>query len=1021
MGTILGLDLGPHSIGWALINPDIKEIISTGVRIFEEGINRSGGREKSKNAARRSARQSRRMNARSKARRNKLVYILTELGMYPENGMDTTNYFKENPYSLRTRGLDEKLSLFELGRVLYHLNQRRGFKSNRKTDKESEKGVLFKGNDDKTGIDETSQGMQAGGFRTLGEYLNSLDPHLARQRNRYTLRSMYIDEFNKLWDKQSEYQPEILTVDSKADIFKTIFFQRRLKSQKGLVRNCTFEPNKKVSPKSSPVYQYFRILEQCSRIRITDGERIDTPLTVDEHKTLVNELSHRDSLKIERIIKLLGLSETAHINLQSLDKLKGNTTNYQFSRVFGKSTWQSFTPERQYEIWHTIHFYNDPPDDKNWLENHAHRKWGLDDKTAKKLYKVKLEPDYGRLSNKAMLKVIPYFEQVLDENGRFITYDKAVKAAGYHHSQVNQNDGAAQRLPIPDNLRNPIVQKALFELRTVVNEIINKYGKANEIRVELARDTKLPKWKRNGLLKLNRQREQKAIEIKKRLIEDRIITDPKRDDIIKYLLWEECNQTCPYTGKHISLSALFSSEFEIEHIIPYSRSLDDSQANKTLCYWKENQIKHNQTPWESYGHDTKRFEEIMVRVFNFQNVQQAVRITNEIGMVKNRNNFKYKKFQLKKIPDDFIARQLVDTAYISREVSKYLTKISDKVYVTPGRVTGTLRYLWGLNQILSGDVDIKQREDHRHHAVDALVIAATTHSFVNTMSRYHSYDRKPGRERFPMPWSTFSDGANRMVNNVLVSHRVKDRPRGQLHEETNYGQITLPNGEKSYVVRKPLTALTANQIRHIVDPVIRQVILNRLNEIDVDTNDKFKIPKEAFLTPLYPPGSKNPLKKVRVAVTTKEMLQLYPNRKLFVEYGSNHHVEIFENKDGKRIGRFISLFEAVQRHKNGLPLIDISHPNGLKFIMSLSINEMILMDVNENDIDWNDPPSAEALGTQLYRVQKMTTTGTITFRHHTVSLTDSPIGLVFKTPNTLRGIKVLIDSTGTIGPTNQNS
>lgn len=1065
MSKILGLDLGPNSIGWSLINPDKPEIIGTGTRIFQEGLNRKGGQEESKNATRRSARGSRRLNARKNARQNKLKYILQESSILPESVFEFQNIMNKNPYELRAKGLDQKLSLHEFGRTLYHINQRRGFKSNRKTNSK-EDNKMYKGKDGIPGIDETRKAMVEDGFRTLGEYLNSLNPHEEHQRNRYTERAMYIDEFNKLWDKQAEFHHELRDSDLKKDVFEAIFFQRRLKSQKHTVKYCTFEKNRKVAPKSSPTFQYFRILEQLSRIRIDDRERHNSSLAKEEHEILFTELMHREKMDFKQIAKKLCLSDGYHINLQSQNNLKGHTTFAKLSKAVGKKEWNNLSDNKKFEIWHTLHFYNDPPDIENWFHNHMKDKWEFNDKQIEKLLKVSLEKDYAQLSKKAMEKIIPYLKMYI--NDKPTTYDAAVILAGvqralglneiltdeliqailaihrskkdsldeidklltknygideinhrklYHHSNLNKYKSIKDHLEFPPNLRNPLVQQSLFELRTVVNDIIEKYGKPEIIRVELARDTKNPKWKRKAMLTLNKRRNEEIEKIKERLIKEHNFSAPSREDLLKYQLWEECNRTCPFTGKKISISELFSNQYQIEHIIPYSRSLDDSQANKTLCYWKENQIKHNKTPYEAYGHDEKRYEEILDRVSKFQNVDRIVKISPEWGKIINGRNYKINKFKQKKIDDDFIARQLVDTAYISREVSKYLQQICDKVFVTSGRTTGKLRHYWGLNDILSGDIDIKQREDHRHHAVDALVIANTTPSFVNTMSRYHKYDRTPKEGMFPMPWDLFHQDAEKAIKNILVSFKVNNRARGQLHEETNYGRIMLPNGTETYVVRKPIDSLTPNQILHIVDGQVKQVLLDRLISLGIDVGGKFTIPKEAWNEPLYLKENKNPIKKVRVAVPTQDMLQLYKNKNLYVEYGKNHHMEIFEDQNGKRIGRTVSMYEAVQRKKHNQPIIDKTpSDDDYKFVMSLAINELVLLDIEESQIDWKNPLPNKDLSTQLFRLQKMDVNKNLTFRHHTVSISNDDTGRVINNPNTMKGVKVSIDSLGNVRP-----
>jgi len=907
MPKILGLDLGTNSIGWALIDDRQNKIIDSGVRIFQEGINRNTtGSEVSKNKDRRDARGARRMNARYKMRRDMLIEALQELNMFPQDGAD--HFFQIDPYQTRAKGLDEKLSLFELGRALFHLNQRRGFKSNRKTTSK-EDGTIFKGSDDKIGIDEARKELKEH-FRTLGEYLASLDPHSRRRRNRYTLRVWYEEEFNKLWEQQKQYYPDILTDENKENLFSIIFFQRPLKSQKHLVGMCTFEKKKRCSPKSSPVFQYFRILEQINRIRITTDERTNEPLNENERSIVINKLQSAKELNFKQMVKLLDLPDDTRINLDT-EKLLGNITYYEILQIFGKERYSKLCEEDKYTIWHTIHFANDD----DWLRNYARNKWQLDEKSVDRLMKTTMESGpnngYARLSHKAMKKIIPELEQGM-------RYDQAAWAAGYHHSEVDKIEELQEFLDDPENIRNPIVQQSLYQLKKVVNTLIHEYGKPDIIRVELARELKASKQQRDKMRIENKIRQKEAEKIRERLSQEFGFSKPSRDDVIKFLLFEECSRRDPYSGDVISVAALFSGEYEIEHIIPYSRSLDDSFANKTLCRKDYNNKKGNKTPYEAFG-ATPEYELMLNRVKKF----------------KGKYAFgKLRKFTIKdadKELEDFVARQLNDTAYISREARKYLQTICKKVQVAKGGATAKLRYLWGLNSILSGDIEIKTRDDHRHHAVDALVVANITPHMLHKLSSYHKYNYSDKtaitEHRFPMPWDHFHEQAQKSINDILVSFHCRNRVRGKLHEETNYGQIIDPEtGEKVYVVRKKIESITAKMITNIVNKETRNLILNRLREFGVDTLKKFKIPKEAFAEPILHPKTGHQIKSVRVKIPSSNMIALYgEDRKLFVESGSNHHIEIFANPDNsKKVGYIVTLYEAIQRKRKGKPIVNTS-------------------------------------------------------------------------------------------------
>ena len=221
--------------------------------------------------------------------------------MFPNRSESIPDYYAMDPYELRRTGLYEELTPCQFGRVLLHINKRRGFLSNRKTDTKDDTKI-FKGYEDKIGITETQEAIGEDGFKTLGEYLASLDPHEVRRRSRFTLRKMYRDEFSCLWNTQKSCNPNFYTDELKKSLEKIIFYQRPLKSQKHFVGNCSLEQSKKAAPKSCPIFQQFRILEQLSRIRITLHEQdwYDRPLSDAEWSDLYKELDAKKELDFQK-------------------------------------------------------------------------------------------------------------------------------------------------------------------------------------------------------------------------------------------------------------------------------------------------------------------------------------------------------------------------------------------------------------------------------------------------------------------------------------------------------------------------------------------------------------------------------------------------------------------------------------------------------------------------------------------------------------------------------------------------
>ena len=283
-------------------------------------------------------------------------------------------------------------------------------------------------------------------------------------------------------------------------------------------------------------------------------------------------------------------------------------------------------------------------DNEQGFLNRMTSHWGFDSETAKKLATTELEPGYARLSLKAIRKILPHLE-------RGMTYDKACNAAGYNHSVFNQQT-AGEKLGAPPYLRNPVVQKALYETRKVINSIIQRYGKPAIIRLEMARDMKLTRRQREEWQKKQKDNEKANDKARDILQREFGIQNPTRSDIQKYNMWTECQMTCPYTGAVISREMLFSPEVDMEHILPYSRSLDDSYMNKTLCMAAENRlIKHNKTPYEAYHVNEENYLSILQR------------INNTLPWPKRR------RFEQKEIDTDkFVERQLNDTRYICVEV-----------------------------------------------------------------------------------------------------------------------------------------------------------------------------------------------------------------------------------------------------------------------------------------------------------------------------------------------------------------
>lgn len=1012
MGNLtLGLDLGTNSIGWALIdfddNQQPQKLIACGSRIFQEAVEAKTGTPK--NHARRAARAARKLVARRKQRRTKLLNLLVHHGLLPQDEVERNALLLDNqannPYQLRKRGLDEKLEPLALGRALYHLAHRRGFQSNRKAASDEDGKV-------KTAISALRADMQVTHCRSLGEYLAAQPT----QRRRYTDRAMYAEEFEQLWNKQASFAPEQLTQALKIAIHNSIFFQRPLKSQKNLVGKCTFEPTRKRATKAILLSQRFRILQDVNHLAVKNPITRDfRPLTQDERNKLAEALDKQKSMTWGAVRKVVGWNkkdslhegETFNLEEGKKDKLLGNRTACDLRGALD-DRWDALTAQQQDDLVTDLLTIDNTGGFLKRMKTH----WEFDDATAEALAKIELEPGYTRLSAKAMRAILPHF-------GQGLIYSEACKAAGYDHSNPNQRT-ITDKLGLPSNVRNPVVQKALFETRKVVNAIVRKYGKPAVIRVEMARDMKLSKRQKEELQK-EQNKQKKANDLAAEILSKEFgIQQPARADIQKYNLWLECKEVCPYTGTTISREMLFSPEVDVEHILPYKRSLDDSYMNKTLCIATFNrQAKLDNTPYEIGQGDPLAYAEIFQRI-------------KTLPFPKRR------RFEQKEIETDkFIERQLNDTRYICVEVRDFLQQLGAPVEVSKGEATAKLRGRWKLNTLLSPNgSNEKNRADHRHHAIDAVVIALTNRSLFHKLSRLSAQSISLDKSRFdvPPPWDGFYDDVYEEIDKVIVSHAPARKIGGALHEATAYG---YSDAEKCFVYRKPLGGnFTLAQINKIRDAEIKKLVIERLETIEpdikkaldesapkksrlkIDKKREKEIIKQAFGnpdTPLLHRDKKTPIRSVRIRDNTSKsgMLTIKNNREVeykFHPLGNNHHIEILQHKqEQKRAGIVISAAAALQRAHNNLLVVNRNGPwqfdgesystSDWSFVMSLAINDII-----------SSPDK-----TEIFRIQKISSNTQIFYLPHTSSTLDESSS---KYPNTLEHVKVAITPLGKLTPCN---
>ncbi len=1013
-------------------------ILRMGVRIFPEARDADGT---PLNQTRRAKRMARRQLRRRKQRRRTLNECLAEAGLLPpfcprrarrkEDEDDSWHVLmRSDPVELRKRGIDEKLDPHELGRALYHLAQRRHFRGRDLEEDEDElegettaRGKGKKGKSEQSG-DESKQSAEEKAAKasrdstlaalktsghTLGQFLfEKAAPE--RQRGIHANRSTVHDEFDRLWNAQASHHAILRDPAFRGRVEDAIFAQRPVFWRKSTLGECRFMPGEDLCPKGSWLSQQRRMLEKLNNLALAGGNA--RPLDKEERVAILAKVQTQASMSwgaVRTALKPLykargeaGVERGLKFNLE-LDRseaLLGNPLEAKLAGIFGEE-WASH-PHRQ-GIRDAIHQrlwaadYGEVGEQRVVILPRNERKqrranvakslvadFGVTAEQAAALKDLKLPTGWEPFSTTALGHFMPQLEAGV----RFGVLTNSMEPTWQHWRAQNfpnrkQPTGEfLDRLPSPTrkhpeemkrmaSLRNPTVVRALNELRKVVNHLIGAHGKPDLIRVELAREIGKSKFEREekqrGQQRQERRRREAAADLRSKGI------DPLPANIGKWMLWEECGRFDPYSGKPICFDDLFrTGEFDVEHIWPRSKCFDGSYANKTLCLKALNIRKANRTPFKAFGNDPEEWSRMKERVwFQVKNGKMA--------------KGKAKRFcREEPLDDEFTNRQLNDTSFAAREAVDFLKRLWPDVDIEPratvqsvtGRVTAQVRRLWGMNNILSDEGE-KTRADHRHHAVDALVVACTDPGITQRLSRYWQAKDDPAAlpPRLDPPWSTIRPDAERLVTDIVVSHRVRKKVSGPLHDEMPWGytgQDTVKDGKKFgiYAKRMPVEKLSLETLK-----------INRVEEMS--RNAKFVVRDEAVRKALlahleaagappakaYPPYPRVSLdgpeiRKVRV-LTIQQRDLMAPVSKAgnssadqerrplgFADPANNHHIAIFRLPDGRADFEVVSLFEASRRLAKGEPIVRRSRGDGAVFVMSLAPGDTVKFPQSEKKGFW---------------------------------------------------------------------
>lgn len=757
MGYRIGLDVGIASVGYSILktdsdgNPYRIEFLNS--VIFERAEQPKTGA--SLAAPRREKRGMRRLNRRKQFRKHRTKRLFIESGMLSED--EITHIFENTGgrsiYQLRTEALDHLLTNQELFRILYFFAGHRGFKSNRKSElTEKDNGPVI------SAIKDIQKDLTDKDYRTLGEYLYKDDKYAEHKRNKeHTYigtaeRSMLVEEINLLLTKQQEFGNEAITPEfverfigdgKKPGIFNQ---QRDFDEGPGaqspyagdqiekMVGYCTFEPTEKRAAKASYTFQYFDLLSRVNNLKVQEMVGAEYKhLNHEERRLIIDKAFEKEKITYADIKKMLDLGEHARFNLLNYgsvkDAAKTEKTNFihlksyhTLKKTIGKEEFSHFTKSQMDEIADILTKYSS---DRKRIEKFKERTT-LTDEQIDKLLPITFSK-FGNLSLKAMQNIIPYLE--LGD-----IYSEAATNAGYdfRHNKIDWEY-------IEENVMNPVVKRAVSKTIKVVDQIIRKYGEPDAISIELARELGRSFDDRKKITKYQEENRARNEKVAKRLEE--LGFPVNGENITRLKLWEEQGNFDPYTGIEIPLEQVFTYMYDIDHIIPYSKSFDDSYTNKVLTTAKCNREKGNRLPLEYFGNDP-------LRVAALESVMKSIHN-------KRKRDFLLKKKLSKEDISEWKQRNLQDTQYISKLLRSYFdqnitfSKELDKkqrVFVANGMITSRLRARWGLNKV---------RDDgDKHHAMDATVVACITPTLTRMLTLY---SRRQEVKENPNLWKAYEE------------------------------------------------------------------------------------------------------------------------------------------------------------------------------------------------------------------------------------------------------------------------
>lgn len=870
-----------------------------------------------------------------------------------------------SPWMLRAAVHERRLSNDELAVVLGHIARHRGFRSNSKS--EGNANATDETSKMKKAMEQTREGLAK--YRSFGDMLANDEKFKDHKRNRdkdYShtpKRSDLEDEVRVIFSAQRRFGSTAASEAFAATFSDMAFSQRPLQDSEKLVGKCLFEPDQLRTARRAPSFELFRFLSRLAHLRIAVG-RVERPLTQDEitlaskgfgetTKT-ISFASLRKTLDLDPNARFAGIPKDKEGKIDVVARTGGAAYGTKtLHDVLGDAPWQSLarTPEKLDRIAEVLSFREDFESIREGLDEIGLEGPVVDhllEEAAKGTFKDFTKA--AHISSLACRNIIPGLREGL-------VYSDACARVRYDHS--------ARAAVSLDSINSPVTRKAFGEAIKQVRTVAREYGPFDFIHIELARDVGKSAEERreiqDGIEKRTAEKERRREEAAEHL--GRSVSD---DELLRYELAKEQNFKCIYSGDAIDPKGVAANDtrYQVDHILPWSRFGDDSYINKTLCTTKANQDKRGRTPFEWFEENKKEADW----------VEYVARVEG-LKEVKGRKKRNYMLKNAAEVEEKFKARNLTDTQWVTRLLADELKRMfpsrpekrgpngSDerRVFTRPGAITSKLRRAWGLEELKK--VDGKRVPDDRHHAVDALVLAATTESLLQSMTKEVQRREKEGRQddifHVQQPWPGFRIDVNRAVHGengvggVLVSRAERRRARGKAHDAT-IKQVREIDGEKTVFERKAVEKLTEKDLGLIPVPApygkisdpkkLRDELVEELRAWIAAGKPKDKPPRS-------PKG--DIIRKVRVETKDKVAVPINGGT---VDRGDMARVDVFKktNRKGKTGFYLVPIYphqianpqtwpdppsQAIVAHKeeNEWTAID----NTFDFLFSLSIHDYV--------------------------------------------------------------------------------